>query len=161
MDAMPHMTLHTTAPWSRVRGCRRAADRIMKLVCLAATAVGIVALGWILVMLVVEGARGFSLALFTQPSPGPGSEGGGLGNAILGSLVLTVLGIAVATPVGVLAGTYLAEYGRTSKLASVIRFLNDVLLAAPSILIGLFVYTLMVRPMGGYSGWAGSVALAI
>jgi phosphate transport system permease protein len=93
--------------------------------------------------------------------PGPGSEGGGLANAIAGSLILTFLGIAVATPVGVLAGTYLAEYGKTSKLADVVRFINDILLSAPSILIGLFVYTLMVQPMGGYSGWAGGVALAI
>jgi phosphate transport system permease protein len=94
-------------------------------------------------------------------TPGPGSEGGGLANAIVGSLVLTFLGIAVATPVGVLGGTYLAEYGRTSALANVVRFINDILLSAPSILIGLFVYTLMVSPMGGYSGWAGGVALAI
>src|SRR5215204_4962608 len=76
-------------------------------------------------------------------------------------VVLTALGVAVATPVGLMAGTYLAEYGRTSRLATVIRFVNDVLLAAPSILIGLFVYTLMVQPMGGYSGWAGGVALAV
>jgi phosphate transport system permease protein len=164
MDATPHTT---SAPAERrtgrgrVRGSRRLADKVMKLACLAVTAMGVCVLGWILAMLVIEGGRGLSPALFTNPTPGPGSEGGGLGNAILGSLVLTGLGTAVAMPVGVLAGTYLAEYGRTSKLASVIRFLNDVLLAAPSILIGLFVYTLMVRPMGGYSGWAGSVALAI
>ena len=80
---------------------------------------------------------------------------------IVGSLILTFLGIVVATPIGVLAGTYLAEYGKGSKLAELIRFLNDILLAAPCILIGLFVYTLMVQPMGGYSGWAGGVALAI
>jgi phosphate transport system permease protein len=84
-----------------------------------------------------------------------------MANAIVGSAVLTVLGIGVATPIGVLAGTYLAEYGRGSVLAHVIRFINDILLSAPSILIGLFVYTLMVQPMGGYSGWAGGVALAI
>ena len=149
------------ASWDRVRPGRRASDRAMKLACLAATVLGIAVLGWILVMLLVEGARGLSLSLFTQPTPGPGSEGGGLANALLGSLVLTTLGIGIATPVGVLACTYLAEYGRASRLASAIRFLNDVLLAAPSILIGLFVYVLMVRPMGGYSGWAGAVALAI
>jgi len=112
-------------------------------------------------MLIIQGVRGFSPNLFTQPTPGPGSEGGGIANAILGSLILTTIGIVVATPIGVMAGTYLAEYGRHSKLADVIRFLNDILLSAPSILIGLFVYTLMVRPMGTYSGWAGGVALAI
>jgi len=102
-----------------------------------------------------------SLNVFVSTTPGPMTQGGGIINAILGSLILTFLGIAVATPVGVMAGTYLAEYGRGSKLAEVIRFVNDILLAAPSILIGLFVYTLMVQPMGGYSGWAGGVALAI
>ncbi len=112
-------------------------------------------------MLLIEGVSGFSPALFTQTTPGPGTQGGGIANALVGSLILTFLGIVVATPVGVLAGTYLAEYGKGSKLAETIRFLNDVLLAAPSILIGLFVYTLMVQPMGSYSGWAGGVALAI
>jgi phosphate transport system permease protein len=133
----------------------------MKFACVAATAAGVVVLGWILLMVAVEGTRGLSLALFTEPTPGPGSEGGGLGNAMLGSLTLSVLGIGLAIPVGVLAGTHLAEYGHGSRLVAIIRFLNDVLLAAPSILIGLFVYALMVRPMGGYSGWAGGVALAI
>jgi phosphate transport system permease protein len=147
--------------WGRVRASRRSADKVLIVSCTVATALGAVVLGSILLMLIIEGVRGFSPALFTQVTPGPGSEGGGIANAILGSLVMTVLGIVVATPVGVLAGTYLAEYGRTSKLADLIRFLNDILLSAPSILIGLFVYTLMVRPMGGYSGWAGGVALAI
>ncbi|MGX7708325.1 phosphate ABC transporter permease PstA [Methylobacterium sp. Gmos1] len=149
------------AEWGRVRAGRRSADRILVAACTTATLLGAVVLGSILLMLVIEGVRGFSPALFTQVTPGPGSEGGGIANAILGSLVMTALGIVVATPVGVLAGTYLAEYGRTSHLANLIRFLNDILLSAPSILIGLFVYTLMVRPMGGYSGWAGGVALAI
>ncbi|KMO14183.1 hypothetical protein NS228_24705 [Methylobacterium indicum] len=129
--------------------------------CTVATALGAIVLGSILLMLIVQGVQGFSPALFTNVTPGPGTEGGGIANAILGSLVMTALGIVVATPIGVLAGTYLAEYGRASHLANVIRFLNDILLSAPSILIGLFVYTLMVRPMGGYSGWAGAVALAI
>jgi phosphate transport system permease protein len=112
-------------------------------------------------MLIYEGGSALSLDVFTQTTPGPGTKGGGIANPIVGSLILTVLGIAVATPVGVMAGTYLAEYGKGSKLAEVIRFVNDILLAAPSILIGLFVYMLMVQPMGGYSGWAGGVALAI
>lgn len=160
MDAVNTLATNPTRQ-SRVRPGRRIADRVLRLSCLMATMVGAIVLGSILLMLIVEGIRGFSPSLFTQPTPGPGSEGGGIANAILGSLVLTTIGIAVATPIGVMAGTYLAEYGRHSKLADIIRFLNDILLSAPSILIGLFVYTLMVRPMGTYSGWAGGVALAI
>lgn len=149
------------APWTRVRRNRYWADRVLKAFCLLCTVLGTFVLGWILLMLIKEGARGLSVAALTQTTPGPGSQGGGMANAIVGSLVLTVIGIAVATPVGVMAGTYLAEYGRGSRLATLIRFVNDILLSAPSILIGLFVYTLMVQPMGGYSGWAGGVALAI
>ncbi len=160
MDATNTIAMSPTRA-GRVRPARRIADRLLRVSCTLATVIGAVVLGSILIMLVVEGIRGFSPALFSQPTPGPGSEGGGIANAILGSLVLTTIGIVVATPIGVMAGTYLAEYGRTSKLADVIRFLNDILLSAPSILIGLFVYTLMVRPMGTYSGWAGGVALAI
>jgi phosphate transport system permease protein len=147
--------------WGRVRRSRYLADRALKVICTLFTLMGAAVLGWILLMLLIEGIGGLSPAVFTQTTPGPGSEGGGIANAIVGSLILTVLGITVATPIGVLAGTYLAEYGKTSKLATVIRFVNDILLAAPSILIGLFVYMLMVQPMGGYSGWAGGVALAI
>lgn len=160
MDAVNPLTV--AAPRTgRVRPSRRIADRTLRTMCMLATFVGALVLGSILLMLIIEGVRGFTPLLFTQPTPGPGSEGGGIANAILGSLVLTGIGIAVATPVGVMAGTFLAEYGRTSRLAGLIRFLNDILLSAPSILIGLFVYTLMVRPMGTYSGWAGGVALAI
>lgn len=148
-------------PWGRVRPARRFADLAMKVACAMVTGLGVFMLGWILAMLAFEGASALSPRLFTEVTPGPGSEGGGLANAIVGSLVLTFLGIAVATPVGVMAGTYLAEYGKASRLATAIRFVNDVLLSAPSILIGLFVYTLMVQPMGAYSGWAGGVALAI
>ncbi len=162
MDATnPLVTAPAPQRASRVRPGRRVADRILRVSCLVATVVGAIVLGSILLMLIVQGVQGFSPSLFTQPTPGPGSEGGGIANAILGSLVLTTIGIVVATPIGVMAGTYLAEYGRNSKLADLIRFLNDILLSAPSILIGLFVYTLMVRPMGTYSGWAGGVALAI
>jgi phosphate transport system permease protein len=149
------------APWGRVRRSRRIADQALKIICVLFTGLGAFVLGSILLMLVIEGAGGLSWAVFTETTPGPGTEGGGIANALVGSLILTFLGIAVATPIGVLAGTYLAEYGRGSKLATVIRFVNDILLSAPSILIGLFVYTLMVQPMGGYSGWAGGVALAI
>ncbi|GJD54210.1 phosphate ABC transporter permease PstA [Methylobacterium dankookense] len=154
-------TITPSVRQSRVRPSRRTADRMLRISCTLATVLGAIVLGSILLMLIVEGIRGLSPTLFTHPTPGPGTEGGGIANAILGSLVLTTIGIVVATPIGVMAGTFLAEYGRTSKLADVIRFLNDILLSAPSILIGLFVYTLMVRPMGTYSGWAGGVALAI
>ena len=148
-------------PWGRVRQSRRTADRAMKVIATAFTLVSIVVLFWILGMLLVKGIGGLSLATFTQVTPGPGSQGGGLANAIVGSIVLTFLGIAVATPIGVLAGTWLAEYGRGSKLANLIRFINDILLSAPSILIGLFVYVILVEPFRGYSGWAGGVALGI
>ena len=147
--------------WGRVRSSRRVADRAMKVICVVFTALGVVVLGWILGMLAWKGLGALTPRIFTEVTPGPGSEGGGLANAIVGSIVLTCLGIAVATPIGLMAGTYLAEYGRSSRLATVIRFVNDVLLAAPSILIGLFVYTVMVQPMGGYSGGAGGVALAV
>jgi phosphate transport system permease protein len=145
----------------RVRPARRAADRALKVTSAVFTAVGVFALGWILLMLLWRGFSALGPSVFTSVTPGPGTAGGGLANAMLGSLVLTVLGIVVATPIGVLAGTYLGEYARTSKLASVVRFINDVLLSAPSILIGLFVYMLLVAPFGSYSGWAGGVALAI
>jgi phosphate transport system permease protein len=155
-------TTGATAPtWGRVRPSRRIADRAMKVVSFVFTGLGVFVLGWILGMLAWKGVGALNGRLFVEVTPGPGSEGGGLANAIVGSIVLTVLGIAVATPVGVMAGTYLAEYGRSSRLAPVIRFVNDVLLAAPSILIGLFIYTVMVLPMRGYSGWAGTVALAV
>jgi phosphate transport system permease protein len=161
MDTAPQNPSIDQAPWGRVRRSRYLADRTLKFICVLFTALGVFVLGWILLMLLYQGLSALSLNVFVSTTPGPMTQGGGIINAILGSLILTVLGIAVATPVGVMAGTYLAEYGRGSKLAEVIRFVNDILLAAPSILIGLFVYTLMVQPMGGYSGWAGGVALAI
>ncbi len=153
----------TAAPpaWGRVRSSRRVADRALKVFSVAVSILGVAALGWILVMLLVQGLSALRPSVFTAVTPGPGTEGGGLANAMAGSFLLTMIGILIATPIGVLAGTYLAEYGRGSKLASVIRFINDVLLSAPSILIGLFVYTFMVAPFGNYSGWAGGIALAI
>ncbi len=159
--ALDHAVTLPPGAWGRVRRSRYLADRALKVICTLFTLMGAGVLGWILLMLLIEGIGGLSPAVFTQTTPGPGSEGGGIANAIVGSLILTFLGITVATPIGVLAGTYLAEYGKGSKLAMVIRFVNDILLAAPSILIGLFVYMLMVQPMGSYSGWAGGVALAI
>lgn len=148
-------------PWGRVRRSRQIQDKILRVTATLFTLVAVGALFWILGMLLIKGAAGLSIDTFTRITPGPGSQGGGLANAIVGSLVLTFLGIAIATPVGILAGTYLSEYGRQSKLANTIRFINDVLLSAPSILIGLFVYVILVQPFRGYSGWAGGVALAI
>lgn len=128
---------------------------------LGATCVGLLFLGAILWTLLANGLAGMSAHLFTQMTPPPGSEGGGLLNAIFGSAVMTVIGIAVGAPLGVLAGTYLAEYGGNSKLSAVIRFVNDVLLSAPSIIVGLFVYEIIVVPMGHFSAIAGAVALAV
>jgi len=125
-----------------------------------ATLIGLFCLGAILWTLLKNGLSGVSLAVFTKMTPPPG-EAGGLLNAIFGSLVMTVLGIAIGAPVGILAGTYLAEYGRHSRISSVIRFINDVLLSAPSIIIGLFVYELIVVRMGHFSALAGGVALAM
>ncbi len=139
---------------------RRRRNAIAKALALAATVFG---LGWlvlILGVLLLEGMGGLSLAVFTEMTPPPGAAGGLL-NAIVGSLALTVLAVAIGTPIGILAGTYLAEYGRHDKLSSVVRFINDILLSAPSIVIGLFVYEIMVAPMGHFSGWAGAVALAV
>ncbi len=139
---------------------RRRRNAIAKALALAATVFG---LGWlvlILGVLLLEGVGGLSLAVFTEMTPPPGAAGGLL-NAIVGSLALTVLAVAIGTPIGILAGTYLAEYGRHDKLSSVVRFINDILLSAPSIVIGLFVYEIMVAPMGHFSGWAGAVALAV
>ncbi len=126
----------------------------------AATAFG---LGWLVLILAVllfHGFGGLSLAVFTQNTPPPGSEGGLL-NAIVGSVAMTALAIAIGTPIGILAGPYMAEYGRHGKLATVVRFINDILLSAPSIVIGLFIYEVMVAPMGHFSGYAGAVALAV
>jgi phosphate transport system permease protein len=126
----------------------------------AAAAVGLIGLLMILVVLFWKGFAGLSLAVFTQMTPPPGSSGGLL-NAIAGSLFLTAVGVAVGAPLGMLAGTYLAEYGKYSRLAFVVRFINDILLSAPSIVIGLFVYEIIVAPMGHFSAIAGCIALAI
>jgi len=127
---------------------------------LAATAVG---LGWLVLILgalLWQGFSGLSLAVFTQMTPPPGSSGGLL-NPIIGSLILTVLAVLIGTPIGILAGTYMAEYGRYAQLTKVVRFINDILLSAPSIVVGLFIYEVMVAPMGHFSGYAGGVALAV
>jgi phosphate transport system permease protein len=139
---------------------RRRRNFIAMTLSFAATAFG---LGWLVLILGVlfyEGLSGLSLKVFTEMTPPPGSDGGLL-NPIMGSLIMTTLAVVIGTPIGILAGTYLAEYGRYDRLTSVIRFINDILLSAPSIVIGLFVYEIMVYPMGHFSGWAGSVALAL
>jgi len=139
---------------------RRHRNGIYLGLCYAAAAFG---LGWlvaILATLIWNGAQGLSLAVFTEMTPPPGA-GGGLLNAIVGSLVMTGIGIVVGTPLGMLAGTYMAEYGRHSKLTTVVRFINDILLSAPSIVVGLFIYEAMVARMGHFSAWAGAVALAV
>ena len=114
----------------------------------------------ILTTLLWNGLGGLSLDVFTTNTPPPGNAGG-LANAIVGSLILTALGIVIGTPIGILAGTYMAEYGRHTHLTTAVRFVNDILLSAPSIVIGLFVYEIMVVRMGHFSGWAGGVALAM
>jgi phosphate transport system permease protein len=139
---------------------RRRRNGIMLGLSLAATLVG---LGWLVVILFVllwEGFSGLSLAVFTEMTPPPGADGGLL-NPIIGSLILTVLAVLIGTPIGILAGTYMAEYGRYDRLSSVVRFINDILLSAPSIVVGLFIYEIMVAPLGHFSGLAGAVALAV
>ena len=139
---------------------RRLRNTIVLTLSIGATAVG---LGWLVLILgalVYEGFRGLSLAVFTEMTPPPGADGGLL-NPIIGSLMLTILAVAIGTPIGILAGTYMAEYGKYAKLTVVVGFINDILLSAPSIVVGLFVYEILVAPMGHFSGWAGAVALAL
>jgi phosphate transport system permease protein len=126
----------------------------------AATAFGLSWLILILGELLWQGFSGLSLAVFTEMTPPPGATGGLL-NPIIGSLVMTSIAVAIGTPLGILAGTYMAEYGRYDKLTMVVRFINDILLSAPSIIVGLFIYEIMVAQMGHFSGWAGAVSLAV
>ena len=140
---------------------RKAVNAIALTLAFGAMAFGVFWLIWILFETVLLGAGGMSLSLLTQPQPGPNSEGGGLSNAIFGSIVMVAIATIIGTPIGVFSGIYLAEYGQKGWLGSVTRFINDILLSAPSIVIGLFVYALVVVPMRGFSGWAGSVALAL
>ena len=114
----------------------------------------------ILGTLVYRGLPGFKLSLFRLPTPAPGDDGG-LSNAICGSALITLLATAIGTPVGILAGTYLAEFGRKSRLAAAIRFINGIMLSAPSVIIGFFIYTLVVQRAGHFSGWAGALALSV
>lgn len=125
-----------------------------------AAATGLIILALILATLFINGFAAIKPSIFMEMTPPPGEEGGLL-NAIYGSLMLTFVGIITGTPLGIMAGTFLAEYGNNSKLAQTIRFINDILLSAPSIAIGIFIYEIMVAPMGHFSGWAGSMALAV
>jgi phosphate transport system permease protein len=127
----------------------------------AAMSVGLLFLIWILATLLIKGVDALSLAMFTQTTPAPGSDGGGLINAIVGSLMLVGLATLVSTPIGILAGIYLAEYGEENKLAQVTRFVTDIMLSAPSIVIGLFVYALYVANVKHFSGYAGTIALGL
>jgi len=145
---------------SSLYAARRRRNGLMLSLSLAATLLGV---GWLIVILFVllwEGFSGLSLAVFTEMTPPPGADGGLL-NPIVGSLMLTILAVVIGTPIGMLAGTYMAEYGRHDRLSSVVRFINDILLSAPSIVVGLFIYEVMVAPMGHFSGLAGAVALAV
>jgi phosphate transport system permease protein len=139
---------------------RRRRNAIATACALLATLFG---LGWLVMVLgalLWHGFSGLTPAVFTQMTPPPGASGGLL-NPIVGSLMLTAIALAIGTPIGILAGTYMAEYGRYDRLSSVVRFINDILLSAPSIVVGLFIYEIMVAPMGHFSGWAGGVALAV
>lgn len=145
---------------------RRFADQLVRVLCLAATFVGLFFLASILLTLIIRGVSALDLAVFTrefEPTTygDPDAPKGGLYHAIIGTLIQTGLGTAIGTPIGLLVGTYLAEYARNSPLGNAVRFVSDVLLSAPSILVGLFVYQLVVLPMGGFSGIAGAAALAI
>jgi phosphate transport system permease protein len=139
---------------------RRIRNLIAVALAIAATIFGLTWLVLILMELLWKGFSGLNLAVFTQMTPPPGSPGGLL-NPIAGSLMMTAVAVAIGTPLGVLAGTYMAEYGRYEKLTIIVRFINDILLSAPSIVIGLFIYEVMVAQMGHFSGWAGAISLAV
>ena len=140
---------------------RKIADKLALVLSLSAVVVGLSALLWILWTLFSNGLAALTLNFFTQSTPAPGTEGGGLANAIVGSLMMVGLATLISTPVGILAGIYLAEYGDRSKFASTTRFVLDVMLSAPSIVVGLFVYAIAVATLRHFSGWAGTLALAL
>jgi phosphate transport system permease protein len=140
---------------------RLFAHRIGIALSICAMAIGLCFLAWILLTLLVKGFGALSLSMFTQTTPAPGSDGGGLLNAIVGSLLLVGAATLISTPVGILAGIYLAEYGERSWLAKVTRFVTDIMLSAPSIVIGLFVYAIYVANVKHFSGWAGTFAISL
>jgi len=140
---------------------RRITNVVGLTLSMTAMAIGLTALLSILFVLFSNGFAALELSLFTQDTPAPGSEGGGLRNAIVGSLMIVGLAVVVSTPIGILAGVYLSEYGDTSKTAEFTRFVTDIMLSAPSIVLGLFVYAIAVATVGNFSGYAGSLALSL
>ena len=143
-----------------IYGRRRLLNAFNLTASVATTLFGLFWLVWLLWTLLEHGLPWINMDVFTKITPPPGSAGG-LSNAIKGSLIMTAIGVVVGTPVGILAGTYLSEFSRASRFASIVRFVNDILLSAPSIIIGVFVYEMMVVTMGNFSAWAGGVALAL
>ncbi|MFM2036126.1 MAG: phosphate transporter permease PstA [Pseudomonadota bacterium] len=145
---------------SRYRS-RQLANTVGLSLSMGSMALGLVVLLWILIVLFSNGLAALDLNMFTQSTPAPGTEGGGLANAIVGSLLMVGFSVLVSTPIGILAGVYLAEYGDQSKTAELTRFVTDIMLSAPSIVLGLFVYAIAVATVGTFSGWAGSLALSL
>jgi phosphate transport system permease protein len=140
---------------------RKFVNKLGLFASMSAMVLGLFVLLWILFILFKNGFAGLSLAIFTESTPAPGSEGGGLANAIVGSLMMVGVSVLISTPIGIFAGVYLAEFGDDNKLASVTRFVTDIMLSAPSIVLGLFVYAVLVAQVKHFSGWAGSLALAL
>jgi len=160
-SSIPAVRPDSDAVRARLQARRRRTNLFALACSLGAMSFGLFWLGWILWTTVTLGVGGLSVDLFTQMTPAPNTAGGGLANAIYGSFAMVALATLFGTPLGILAGIYLAEYGKAGALASLIRFINDILLSAPSIVIGLFVYALVVTRMGHFSGWAGVCALAL
>ena len=154
---MSHSTFKDPSIYAR----RKRANFIGLVLSMSAMAIGLIFLLWILSILMFKGFSALSFSMLTHSTPAPGSEGGGLANAIVGSLMIVGSCTLLSTPIGVLAGVYLSEYGDRSKMAAVTRFVNDIMLSAPSIVIGLFVYALVVVPSKHFSGWAGTIALSL
>ena len=154
--ASPHMAIN-----AGLYRKRRMSNAVGLSLSMGSMVIGLVVLMWILVVLFSKGLAAFDWTMFTQSTPAPGTEGGGLANAIVGSLMMVGFSVLVSTPIGILAGVYLAEYGDESKTAELTRFVTDIMLSAPSIVLGLFVYAIAVATMGGFSGWAGSLALSL
>ena len=155
------MVADTLPPPNPIYRRRRRMDLVVRGLCVGAAIFGVTWLALILFTLFWNGLAGLNAQIFTEMTPPPGSNSGGLLNAIVGSLIMTGIGVGLGAPLGLLAGTYMAEYGRHDRLTSVVRFINDILLSAPSIIIGLFIYGAVVIPMGRFSAVAGALALAV
>jgi len=144
----------------RSRTHRRAADATIRVIMVPAALIGIAVLAWILWEVIVRGVGAITPAFFTELPTPPGMEGGGLGNAILGTALMTLAATVLGAPIGLLAGIFLAEFGPSSRIATAVRFTTNLLMGTPSIIIGIFVYAILVLPIGHFSGWAGAAALA-